>query len=121
MGTVATQRGSAVGVSGASSVLALALGWCDVTRTATRKKTAALRRVCVAETEAYLAVARMCSYLGDHRTDRTSALCPTDGKRYLKMENSSSKSGKCLYAVVISADPAGHESLNQTSGRTDGL
>lgn len=28
----------------------------------------------------YLAVAKMCSYLGDHRTERTSALWPKQGK-----------------------------------------
>lgn len=37
----------------------------------------------MAVTEAYLAVARMCSYLGDHRTDRTSALCPKRRKSCL--------------------------------------
>lgn len=85
MGTVATLHYTAVGVSGGSRVLDSG-GWCDIKQLHFDFVMVALllQRVSVADTEAYLAVARMCSYLGDHRTDRTSALCPTDRRGILK-------------------------------------
>lgn len=128
VGTVATLRYTAVGVSGGSSVLD---SW--PARRDERSRdinpqlhsdfvtiVLPLQRVSVADAEAYLAVARMCSYLGDHRTDRTSALCPTDREGTLKpgflqrLEN--------VYMLSSwPTDPAGHGSLHQTSSRRDGL
>lgn len=91
MGTVATLHYTAVGVSGGSRVLDSGLVRRDEKSQDIKQLhfdfvmvVLLLQRVSVADTEAYLAVARMCSYLGDHRTDRTSALCPTDRKGILK-------------------------------------
>lgn len=128
MGTVATLRYPAAGVSGGSSVLGSGLVRRDENSQDIKElrfdfamAILLLQRMSVANTEAYLAVARMCSYLGDHRTDRTSALCPTDRKGALKHKEFSSTTGKCSYVVDMSTDPARHGSLNQISSHRDGL